>query len=339
MKKCLSLLLLTTIYLNAMNDFIEDVISPKDRLQLQISNKKTTAAQFAVIFTKHPKLYALTVDGHTIEQFPTQSIVAAQLVHINLSNGPLKDKLSIGWLLTKCPQLQECTLANNQLTTLNEGTLPVHEQLTKLVVSKNSIESVNFTTLHNKLPNLAHLDLSECPLSKFEIADYKATDIIPTVNLKNTQLPDNVKKEILKHASEILHGKLGTGVYLGSVTGGMLCLIAAISTMLIHPPMSDLEFEVMGGTAAASIFLVGPCAGYFAQLASTKPEAREEINFKPIFDDTFVYNEKEVTSAYQRFVRNFPYFDNNLTCNCPPKKSGYIPLKNVTEQAQEVITQ
>jgi hypothetical protein len=304
----------------AAMDLVEEELHPEQKLQLRYDKQVITTESFATIITQHPKLHELIIDGHTIQNLPAQKLHAADLTTIAITNGPLAGSNTLRLLLTICPLLQKCSLAHNQLTTLDEYHLPYRIHLTELDCNNNLIDIVDFSQLYQQLPNLADLNLSNCPLKTFNTADVIRNTVIPKINLQHTQLSDNAKRTILLHATAVSNvhqcdgqpiskdknktnccnmvpiSMLGGGG-LGALFGGALAL-----NCLCHPEMVVI-FAGVG-------FVTGPVIGHFGKLCCTNPEDREVTVFIPIFDAEPAHTEKEITTGYQRFVRHFPYIGN-----------------------------
>jgi hypothetical protein len=300
----------------AAMDLVEDAPHPEQKLQLRYDKKAITTESFANIITQHPKLHELIINGHAIQHLPTQTLHAANLTTIAITNGPLAGGNTLRLLLTMCPLLQKCSLAHNQLTTLDEHNVPYHTHLTALDCNNNLIDTVDFARLYRQLPNIAELNLSNCPLETFKTTNIIHSMVTPKIDLRNTQLSDKAKLTILRHATEVssLHqcdekpvsrneNNCCTTGFLSFVFGGIGGTVfggALTISCLCHPEMIAI-FAGIG-------LVTGPFIGHFGTLCCTKPEDREVTEFTPIFGTEPTHTEKDVTTSYQRLVRHFPYF-------------------------------
>lgn len=341
MKNYLAIILMFSVSLYAM-DFIEDSPLLKDKLQLNISNQHITSVQFAQIIKNSPKLHELKITGHSIDQMLRVPFFAHNLNTIDLSHGALIGTNTLECLLTLCPQLQKCSLAYNELTTLDEHDLPRHMYLMTLDVSNNQIEAIDFTKMRERCPSLNCLNVSDCPLTAFNTDGMVVNDIVPTVHLKNTQLSDAVKKNILKNAcvlgfhgvkksyADALSELLMYSAFCGSDCGGLILVIPLTTKIGLSLGSNVLLGVVMGSVVGGAA--LGAGMGYLCSLGCVAPEDRELSVFKPIFDTIPMYTEEEVTTRYQRFIRNFPYICNIIKCGKSKTKSEYTPLNEVCEQ-------
>jgi hypothetical protein len=222
--------------------------------------------------------------------------------------GKITNSNTLYLLLTQCPKLQECSIAHNQLTNLQEATLPVHNNLTKLDCSNNRITALDFTKLRKKVPNLAELNMAHCPLITCKTTDPNMsveTKCTPTkIDLKQTKLSDTAKIEIIKNSK--MNGLNGVATLVSAISSAGTGVITLIPTVLI-PAQLPIGLYIFGifGTILIPAG-IGAGVGQLLEVGFTTPEKREKIVFVPIFDTIPTHTEEEVTTRYQRFVRHFP---------------------------------
>jgi hypothetical protein len=313
--KCRMLMLVfAAIRLNAM-DIQEEQVLPENKLQLTARNQNITHAQYAQLLTQFPKLQELNISGHCMEYIPEHA-PATCLVKLDLSKGKLTNSNTLYLLLTQCPKLQECSIAHNQLTSLQETTLPAHNNLTKLDCSHNRITALDFTELRKKVPNLTEFNLAHCPLITCNTNDMKYSEIVPTINLSNTNLSDAQKIEIIKNSNNVTIGSFSGTTYVMSIASALgFGSIFVPLTIVKNAPLGALLLSGTGGAAAWTFAVVGTALGgsligykigMLLDIGCTPQKEREKEKFIPIFDKVPTYTEEEVTTHYQRFVRHFP---------------------------------
>jgi hypothetical protein len=319
--------------LSAM-DIQEEQVHPENKLQLIARNQNITTAQYAKLLTQFPKLQELNVSGHVMEYIPEHA-PATCLVKLDLSKGKLTNANTLYLLLAQSPYLEECSIAHNQLTTLQETILPLpsHNNLTKLDCSYNRITALDFTELRKRVPNLAELNMAHCPLITCKTTDPNMlieTKCTPTkIDLTQTQLSDTVKIEIIKNSK--MNGLNELPTILSGICGGATGVVTLVPTILA-PAMAAGSLPI--GLYILGIFGtilipagIGAGVGQLLEVGFTAPEKREKIVFVPIFDTTPTHTEEEVTTRYQRFVRHFP----DWRC-WKPKGEEEALLKNIASE-------
>ena len=292
----------------------------KNQLQLIVNNKDTTSDQFKTYVETRPRLSEVTVTGHQMTAIPELPIFLYGLHNLDLSNGLLESDDCVQQILTFAPNLSRCKLAHNNLSTLSERTLPIHDFLSNLDCSNNQIKKVNFTELHEKLPNLAYLNLSNCPIKKCNTNNSKVSSTITTIDLSGTCLSDCEKKEILKNAHYpcLLNNKEEAsffGFSFGFITMGSA--FGFISMFAKH----GIGLIFIDATGS---MLLGAGLSYLGFLGFKSPENRFKTVYNPVMDNAD-YPEEEITTRYHRFVRHFPYFCNMINY-CRSKNAESTPL-------------
>ena len=218
-------------------------------------------------------------------------------------------------LFTSCRNLKILSVANNNLTTLNESELPAHNTLEVLNCNNNQIKELNFTTFREKVPNLEKLNLSDCPLEIFDTQGLSASYYIPTVQLERTSLSDDAKKKIIAacktfypcNASTVTAKDIISALVTAPI--GATMLVCSMILPLYYLNSSSVTVKVViilsgfGTTLASVAALQCACA-----IGFRKPQEREATVFNPTYDTIPYYTEEEVTTRYQRFIRHFPYF-------------------------------
>ncbi len=337
MKNSLLIGLIVSTQIFAM-DFEEEKPTPQNQLQLLIPNKNISSERFTEIMRTYARLEELNASGHLITYIPTQNAPAQFLVRIDLSHGQLTGSDTLTQLLTICPYLSECSVAHNELTTLDEFKIPLRASLIKLNCSHNKIKDVNFTQLRSRLYNLKQLNLSNCPLNTFKTNNIGISNFITEVDLKNTQLNDDAKKNIIKNSScsgatTIACCPMFTSAFIGLAVGMFTPIIAFASSdtnTKDHKNGFGLAMIISSLTGA---LIIGPACGYLGSLALNPPKDREIIILKPEFDEEPTYPELEVTTKHQRFVRKFPYIGNILNwCTAKKTNQGHELLTEVNEE-------
>jgi uncharacterized protein YjbI with pentapeptide repeats len=317
------------VTLCAMDD--EEKPHPEHQLQLIIRDKNTTTEQFETCIKARPKLAEIIVTGHQITSIPYLGIELDGLHSLDLSKGTLDRSSTLPAILVIAPNLRSCKLANNQIPALSENEthadLPTHYALTELDCSNNQITKADFTGLREQLPNLTQLNLSNCPLDKFNTKDFKATSVVATVDLRNTNLPDSEKKEAVKNAQQVCVSEKVTCI-------SSTLVIGTISAFSFVPLIATIPFSVGGGVFATTVIadVIGSMAfgagtTYLGFLGFKSPKERFKTAYVPLMDDA-TFPEKEITTRYARFVKNFPYFCNISKC-CTAEDPEYAPLNGV----------
>ncbi len=338
MKNYCALILLLSSSISTM-DLKESPVDDNDKLQFNAPNQSTTSLQLETICKKYPNLQIINIPDHTIEQLPTY-FSAPHLVKITLKNGSLNNADTVKQLLTSCINLKDIYIAHNKLTTINESQLPFHNNLEILDCSSNQITEFNFTTFKNMMPNLRELNLSGCPLANFEAQDLLLCNMIPNVNLKNTNLSNTTKKHIIAASKviELSYGynspgfrtPRGCNIILSCIAGGVTGMMIGVPfvmliTLIPHSPLLDLNVGASLLLTVGSPAVAGAAISYISSIGCRKPEEREITVFNPIFDAEPDYTEEEVTTRYQRFIRHFPYFFST----CDSNNSESTPLTKV----------
>jgi hypothetical protein len=318
----------------------EEKPHPEHQLQLIINNKKTNTKQFETHLKTHPNLVELKITRHQITSIPYYGIKLDGLHTLDLSDGALDRNSTLPAILVMAPNLRSCKLANNQIPALSENDihadLPTHYALTELDCSNNQITKVDFTGLRRQLPNLTHLNLSNCPLDKFNVKDFISTSVVTTVDLRNTQLPDAEKKEIVKNAQKVCVVNLSDGCEEASFTlgivvaGGIPEVSFLMSTFAMLPSIGTGTFLTAIAADVMGAATIGFGTTYLGFLGFKSPKERFKAVYIPLMDNAD-YPEEETTTRYGRFVKNFPYFCNITKC-CRPDDPECAPLNNVEEE-------
>ncbi len=276
------------------------------------------------------KFKSVSINNHKMTYIPDSGILFSLVRSIDLSNGKLASCDTIPALLKCAPSLRILKLSHNQIPALCEGEIntyfPTHDDLAQLDCSHNAIKSVDFTVLCKKLPNLIYLNVSDCPVTEFNVIDVKRTTFAPTIDLRNTNLSDAQKKEILKNASvPCVHKGVGTLAVLSTVFPTTVYAVAFFPLTLRIPLSAGLGV-VVASVCADVVWsaLLGAGTVYLGVLGFTEPEARFQPIYNPLLDNAN-YPEEEITSCYSRFVKRFPYF-----CCCD-KNGGDEELNEVEE--------
>lgn len=316
-------------------DFEEQKPTPENKRQLLIPNQKISSEKFTEIIKTYTRLEELDASGHAMQHVPAPSASAQYLTVLKLNNGPLAESDTLITILTVCPQLQTCSVAHNQLTTLDEFKIPYHGHLATLDCSHNKISNVNFTQLSQKLHKLHQLNLSNCPLTIFETNEIKRRKPVPTIDLRNTQLDDNAKKSIVKNISCSPTAHSFGAVMFGALIGAAVGLFTPIIAFASASTENYNAFRAHSGEFAISMFgsslggmlAVGPACGYLIYLTCTTPKEREIAVFIPQFNEDPAYPEEAITTKHQRFVRHFPYAGHALEwCKTKLTKQKYTTL-------------
>ncbi len=293
--------------------------SPAERIEYCAVNKNVDEKRFTTIIKEYPNLHKIDFSGHVMTHIPAHQLKAQNLTIIKLSNGKLSESTTLTQLLTVCPWLTECILDHNELTTLDEFKIPRHG-LKKLNCSNNKLRNVDVTQLCEKLPNIFELNVADNPLIQCNTKNmYRSQNQLPLkLTLKNTQLSDNLKKEIIKN-SIFNYPRFWFATLSGLVIGGytfivpMLILTPAHTNDYGRQTLSSEQNGIIAATALINGLITGPLIANIGTLLCTNPKNREAVIFKPIFDQEPNYPEAEVTTRFQRFVRHFPYIGNLCT--------------------------
>jgi len=333
MKKVL-LLTMCSIVAYAMD--YEEQPHPEHQLQLIVRNKNTTSEEFKTYLEARPKLTEVTVTGHQMTCIPPLSIQLDGLHTLDLSDGTLACSKTLPFILSMAPSLKSCKLAKNQIPALwsqeASGALPVHYTLTELDCSSNQITDVDFTELRVKLPNLTSLNLSNCPIQKFNTKKLEVnlfSNVYTTIDLRNTQLSDTEKKEILKNASVpcVLRDCDGKGdgiaLILVAPVASLVCMLIPMAMVLATGiDSSAITVPILSGVGGG--LTLGFGTTYLGYLGFKTRQNRFKILYKPLLDNAN-YPEEEITTRYDRFVKYFPYFCALSKC-CKAEDPEYTPL-------------
>lgn len=308
--------------------------SPEQQLQLIIHDKNMLSEDFKRYIEQRPNLVGITITGHRMTYMPILNIPLNGLQALDLSNGQLTDSSTLPRILKIASQLRVCRVAQNNLQALwgeDDNELPNHDSLTELDCSGNHITTVDFIALRKKLPKLTTLNLSGCPLREFNIEEFEANSVVPTIYLNKTQLPDTAKKEILKHAQETCVTEDSSTRFKVCTLSGAILTAAAVTApipLILNSPLGIAIPLMVINTVGAPIFGCG--IAYLATLGCTAPKDRFKTSYIASMDNTEHFTEKEITTWFDRFVRNFPYLC-DIFKRCKSQNAEYTHLKQVEE--------
>lgn len=292
--------------------------SPAERIEYCAVKQNINEKKFTAIITEYPNLHKIDVSDHAMTRIPAQQLRAHNLIFITLSSGKLSESTTLTQLLTICPLLTECTLDHNELTTLDEFKIPRHG-LKKLNCSHNKLTNVDVTQLCKQLPNILNLNFSDNPLTHCNTKNMDRSEKQPSfvLNLKNTQLSDAVKKEIIKNGTRGISERYTFVLtFTGTALGAMTFLIPLVTMSPAgenyhgHTQFSSEQLGIIFGTMFINGLITGPLVANIGSLLCTNPKDREIVLFTPIFDPKPNYSEAEITTWFQRCIRHMPYWGN-----------------------------